>query len=357
MSGADRPAAAGPLSRRTVLGSALALAGCERPAQSAAPVSAPPLQSAAGFPVGAAIQAAQLQDPAFAALVAANVSQITPEWEMKMEYVVVDDGTFRFDAPDRIAAFARTRGLRLFGHTLVWYAQSPPGFERLDEGRVRFADAYRNYILALVGRYRDVAAGWDVVNEAVAEDGEGWRDSLWAQRLGAFEHMVLAFRHAREADAAVPLFLNDYNLEYLPKKRATFLKLAERLLAAGAPLGGLGTQTHVAADLAPGTLRTAIGEIASLGLPVHVSEFDVSLSRARGPRRRPELEAGQARVYAEAAEAFAALPAAQRFAFTFWGLRDKDSWLKRENGADAPLPFDDQGRPKAAAAAWAAALR
>lgn len=342
------------LSRRALLGSTLALAACDRKAGAqASPIDLPPLRSVASFPVGTCVQAAQLDDPAFAALVAAQVSQLTAEWEMKMEYIVQDDGSLRFEAPDRIAAFARTHGMRFFGHTLVWYAQSPPAFERLDTGRIAFDGAYRNYIAAVVGRYRGQAVGWDVVNEAVAEDGDGWRDSLWSRRLGKLEHMVLAFQHAREADPDAVLFLNDYNLENLPRKRATFLKLAEALLKAGAPLGGLGTQTHVAADLAPGELKRAIADLASLGLPIHLSEMDVSLSRAGGLiKDRRRLQEGQGRVYAEAAEAFSALPPQQRFAFTHWGLRDGDSWLKREDARDAPLLFDDAGRPKPAAHAW-----
>ena len=345
--------------RRAVLAGTLALAACQRRADAEpAPASLPPLRSLAAFPVGTCVQAAQLDDPALAALIAREASQLTAEWEMKMEYIVRDDGSFRFDAPDRIAAFARAHGQRLFGHTLVWYAQKPPGFVRLDEGRASFAGAYRNYILAVVGRYRGQASGWDVVNEAVAEDGEGWRDSLWAQRLGKLDHMVLAYRHAHEADPAAPLFLNDYNLESNPKKRATYLRLAETLLKAGAPLSGLGTQTHIAADLSPGALTTAIRDLAGLGLPIHVSEMDVSITRTRGLFKDPaELRTRQARLYAEAAEAFSALPAHQRFAFTHWGLRDRDSWLRRENAADTPLLFDDAGRPKPAAAAWARGLR
>lgn len=348
-----------PLTRRgaLALAPALGLAACEREARSQpAPLALPPLKSAP-FAVGTAVQAGFLDDPAFAALCAAQVSQLTPEWEMKMEYIVRDDGGFRFDAPDRIAAFARAHGQRLFGHTLVWYAQSPPAFERLDERRASFAQAFERYVTAVVGRYAGQAVGWDVVNEAVAEDGDGWRDSLWARRLGDFEHMAAAFHHARAADPGVALFLNDYNLESLPRKRATFLKLAERLLREGAPLTGVGTQTHVAADLPAGTLKTAIAELGSLGLSVHVSEMDVSISRGRGiGRSRTSLEAGQARLYVEAAEAFAALPKAQQFAFTHWGLRDKDSWLKREDATDTPLLFDDAGRPKAAAAAWLGAV-
>jgi endo-1,4-beta-xylanase len=349
------------ISRRAVLlASTLALSACGPTGAKSQPVTAdlPPLKSVAPFRVGSCVQALHLADPALAALLAREVSQLTPEWQMKMEYIVQPDGSFRFDAPDRIAAFARAHGMGLLGHTLVWYAQAPPAFQRLDESRISFADAYRNYILAVAGRYRGQVVGWDVVNEAVAEDGHGWRDSLWSQRLGDFEHIALAYRTAREADPQAPLLLNDYNLEYNPTKRATFLKLAERLLASGAPLTGLGTQMHVAADIAPGQITTMIRELASLGLPVHVSELDVSLTRSGNKLlSRAELQRRQAAVYAEAAEAFMGLPQRQRFAFTLWGLRDGDSWLKKENTADAPAPFDDAGHPKAGAAALVEAFR
>lgn len=347
------------VSRRAVLGSSLALAACGQKAQGQpVPPDLPPLKAAAPFPVGAAVQALHLDDPALAALLRRQVNQLTPEWQMKMEYIVQPDGSFRFDAPDRIVAFAQANGMAVLGHTLVWYAQAPEAFDRLDESRVGFEQAYRNYILAVAGRYRGKLAGWDVVNEAVAEDGDGWRQSLWSRRLGDFEHIALAFRTAREADPAAPLLLNDYNLEYMPRKRATFLRLAERLLASGAPLTGLGTQMHIAADIAPGEITTMIRDVASLGLPVHVSELDVSLTRADNKLlSRRELERRQARAYGETAEAFIALPARQRFGFTLWGLRDQDSWLTAENASDAPAPFDNGGRPKAGAAALVEAFR
>jgi endo-1,4-beta-xylanase len=340
------------------LTSAVALAACRGTSAQPPPPAIPALKAAAPFPVGAAVQAAHLADPALASLIEANVSQLTAEWEMKMEYILADDGGYRFDAPDQIADFARARGLALLGHTLVWYAQAPPALARLAGRGERFADALGGYVQAVVGRYRGLARGWDVVNEAVAEDGAGWRDSLWARELGPLDHMLFAFEQAHRADPQAVLFLNDYNLEHLPAKRTRFLALAEELLKAGAPLGGLGTQTHVAADLAPGAIQTAITDLASLGLPIHVSEMDVSLARARGLiKDRRALEARQQAIYAEAARAFAALPARQRFAFTFWGLRDSESWLKREDAADAPLPFDDQGAPKPAARAWISAVQ
>lgn len=348
-----------PLSRRTLLAAPLALTACAPRANSQpAPGPVAPLKSLAPFPIGTCVQAGFLDDPAYTALLTEHFSQITAEWEMKMEYIVLPDGTFRFDRPDAMAAFARARGIRLFGHALVWYAQTPDAFVRLDERRASFGQAYDRYITAVVGRYRGQAVGWDVVNEAVRDDGSALRDHLWSQRLGEIDHMVRAFHVAHAADPDVPLFINDYNLESNPAKLDQYQRLIERLLRAGAPLTAIGCQTHCNADLASGALTRTINALARFGLQVHVSEMDVSLVRAGGWFvSREEKAAAQARLYAEAVTAFAALPAAQQFAFTIWGVRDPESWLVRENRSDAPLLFDGEGQPKAAFRAVEAALR
>lgn len=343
--------------RRAVIGGALALAACDRSADARVSLDAiPGFKHVAPFPVGTCMQVAQIGDPDWVRLAVANCSQVTPEWEMKMEYIVQDDGSFLFDRPDKIAAFARGNGMGLYGTTLVWYAQKPDGFAKLDESRAPFGKAYDNYIAAVVGRYKG-AVGWDVVNEAVAEDGNGWRESLWASKLGAFDHMVRAFKVAKEADPDAVLFLNDYNLEYLPRKLDTFQKLVDRLLKAGAPISGIGCQSHLAADLKSGSTDKTLQALARFGLPIHVSELEVSIVRSeRKFKSADDAAKAQADVYAEAAQAFRALPTAQQFAFTIWGLRDRDSWLKNENATDTPLPFDDQGQPKFAAAALATTL-
>jgi endo-1,4-beta-xylanase len=353
------------LARRGFLAAAAALAACRvrtGRAQDRPRGPAPALKSLAPWPVGCTVMAGELAEPAYAQLLARHFSQLTPEWEMKMEYILKDDGSFRFDRPDAIAAFALQHGMRLYGTTLAWYSQTPVAFQRLDGQGRPFADAYRNYILAVAGRYRGQAVGWDTVNEPVNGDGEGLRECLWSRNLGQEDYMVRAFEHAAEADPDAVLFINEYDLENIPRKRATFMRLVERLLKRGAPVKGIGTQTHIAANLAPGEVTRTIKELAGFGLPIHVSELDVSLNRAAGLLSdRIDLEARQARLYGEAAEAFAALPDRQHFAFTIWGLRDKDSWLRgeKENPSppwDTPLLFDDLGNAKtsfwAVADAW-----
>ncbi len=356
-------------SRRTVVAAGLALpvAACGPDANSEVNVhwrgapqftsqDAPPLRSLAPFPVGVAVQAAQLRDPAWTSLAATHFSQLTAEWEMKMEYVVQPDGAFRFDRADAIAAFARSRGMRLFGHTLVWYANEPEAFVRLDETRQSFEGALRNYVTAMVGRYRGLASGWDVVNEPIRDDGSGPRDSLWSRKLGQVGYFRVAFEAARAADPQAVLFTNDYHLESKPAKLASYMRLIEQLLREGVPLGGIGCQTHLDSDLPAGAITRTLRALAGFGLPIHLSEMDVSVAQGLlGDRAGAERR--QAALYGEAMEAFAALPDRQQFAFTVWGLRDSDSWLKRENGSDAPLLFDGAGTPKPAFGAVVKALR
>lgn len=348
------------LSRRGVLGSGLALAACGPKPAPAAPAALQPLKSAAPFPVGSEIESSQLDEPAAVALILRNFSQVTPNIELKMEKILREDGSFDFSGGDRIADFARANRLRLHGHNLIWYTYRPDAFARVsDQGA--FARAYANYITAVAGRYSGRCVGWDVVNEPVAEDGEGYRECLWRERFG-MDYVARAFHLAREADPHAVLFLNEYNLESLPKKRASFMRLVEQLLRAGAPLGGIGTQTHLGYDQSPEILAPAIRDLASFGLPIHVSELDVT-TRGKPLDLAPvavRLER-QARLVGAAMEAFTALPARQRYAFSLWGVRDRDSWLTKPelkgDPTDRPLLFDDAGRPKPAAAALVAALR
>jgi endo-1,4-beta-xylanase len=351
---------ADPPSRRLVLGAALALSACGASGQTPpSPVGVPPLKAAAPFPIGAAVSVGGLDDPAMRAALLANFTQITADWEMKMEVILQPDGTFDFSRPDAIAGFARDHRLRLHGHNLIWYIYRPEPFTRLMGDKAAFARAYANYILAVAGRYRGQAAGWDVVNEPVAEDGDGYRDCLWRQVFG-MDYVEVALRQARQADPDAVLFLNEYNLESNPRKLASFLRLVEGLRTRGVPLDGIGTQMHLDVDQPLGAIRPTMQALAATGLKIHVSEFDVTLQGHDQMSRRARLEA-QTRLAGEAAEAFAALPAAQRYAFSTWGVRDKDSWLRKPpnagDGTDSPLLFDDEGRPKGAAAAFVRGVR
>lgn len=341
-----------PVSRRMVMAGAAAIGlnGCTAPAMTPSLPTAP-LKAMVPFPVGTACMTGQFNDPDWARLVQTHFNQLTPEWEMKMEYILQMDGSYRFEAPDQIAKVAREHGMGLFGHALIWYAQDHPWFKAMVDDRARFTIEYDRYIHALAGRWRDQIHGWDVVNEAVTHEGDGLRDCVWSQGLGGTEaYIIRAFEQAHQAAPDAILFLNDYDLENKPNKGATYLKLVERLLKAGVPLSGLGTQSHLEIDIPAGQISAFIGEMAQFGLPIHVAELDASLRSRQILKRlepRSKRVALQGERVAELAEAFMALAPAQQFAFTIWGVRDTDSWLRRGNeddGKDSPLLFNAEGQ-------------
>lgn len=346
--------------RRLLLAAPLALAACQGAPAGAAPTTIPPLKSLVPGPVGVCAMTGHFDDPAWLDLATRHFNQITPEWEMKMEAILGPDRSYDFTRPDRIAASAARHDMRLHGHALVWYSQGSEAFAGLD--RARFAAEYDRYIAAVAGRYRGKVVSWDVVNEAVAEDGDGLRDCHWSQALGQDGYIIRAFEQARAADPDAVLFLNDYNLENNPVKGATFLKLVERLLKAGVPVGGIGTQSHLDIEIPAGRITAFMRQAAQFGLPIHVSELDAS-RRSDGafdPRSARQKQDQQTARVTELAEAYLALPERQRFAFTVWGLRDSDSWLTRDartGSGDSPLLFDAAGAPTTMFDAVAAAFR
>lgn len=348
--------------RRAVLAAPLALTACDRFASAEpAAITVPPLKTIAPCPFGTAVKAMQLDDPEWVALARANVSQLTPEWEMKMEYILAN-GLDRpnFDRSDRIAAFAHTNGMAMHGHTLIWYAQGEQTFAGLDDAA--FDRAFDGYIAALAGRYRGKARSWDVVNEPILDDGSALRDCHWSRRYGHDGYILRAFDKARIADPDAVLFLNEYNQESVPAKGEQFLRLVERLLKARCPLQGLGLQSHLWIDIPEGAIARYYRQIAQFGLPIHVSELDCSLRTEKRLDTRSQANriAAQTARVTELADAFMALPPRQRFAFTVWGLRDTDSWYRqgdKDDGRDKPLAFDSFGRPNPMASALARAFR
>jgi endo-1,4-beta-xylanase len=320
----------------------------------------PPLKSVTPYPLGVSATFRKLSDPVWSRLAATHFSRLTAEWEMKMEYMLQADGSLQFDRADALVRFARLNGMGVHGHNLVWYAQDGEYFQKLKNKPDVFLVAYTRYIQDVIGHFTGFIKGWDVVNEPIWNDGRGLRPCLWREVLGD-DYIGLALEAAHQADPSAILFLNDYNLELTPKKRTTFLKLCEKLLKEGAPLSGIGTQTHIDSGIAPGLITAAIRDIASLGLMVHVSEVDISL-REDHPVNLAEPRIHQVRVLDELLQAYHDVPDRQRYGLTMWALRDSDSWLNTPQGGkslipDEPVLFDGQGRAKPLTQAFVSAMK
>jgi GH35 family endo-1,4-beta-xylanase len=304
-----------------------------------------PLRGAAGARlVGAAVQASLLRsDATYAAAFARHFNYVTAEFEMKWGQIERQQGQRNYAAADEITAFAEARGIRIKGHALVWHGDSPAWLEALSTPEARIA--LEDHVRATVGRYRGRIAAWDVVNEAIADDRSGLRDTVYLRKLGP-GYIAEAFRLARQADPDALLIYNDYGGEGLSRKSDDVYNLVRDLLAQGVPIGGVGLQMHLDAASRPSTadITANVRRLAALGLLVNYSEMDVRVARVAGDAQAKLEE--QRRVYHDVIGACVAEPRCH--AVTFWGVTDAHSWIDAFFGADDPLLFDDIYRAKPA---------
>ena len=309
------------------------------------------------FDIGAAVNVRTVDSAA--ELIKAHYSSMTAENEMKPVNTQPAEGVFTFEQADKIADFAARHGKKLRGHTLVWHNQTPDWFFEAPGGgpadKETLLRRMRDHIRAVAGRYKGRTYCWDVVNEAVADEGEQWlRPSKWHELAGP-EFIVRAFEYAHEADPDALLFYNDYN-ECNPAKRDKIIRLVKWLKEQGAPIHGIGMQGHYNLESPSiAEVREAIERYAELGLVIHVTELDMSVYA--WDDRRTDLEEPTPEMLERQAERYEQLFALYREyrdvirSVTFWGAADDYTWLSHfpvRGRRNWPLLFDERHRPKEA---------
>jgi endo-1,4-beta-xylanase len=333
------------------------------------------LKAAAGdrFKMGVGIGQRVLEQPEDASLIRQHFQIITPENCMKPQSIHPAEHKWNFEAADRFVEFARANRLEVVGHCLVWAKD-----DRTDEWMTRengepvsrdtMLRRIETHIETVVGRYADVATMWDVVNEAIADSGDGLlRDSVYSRTCG-IDFIVTAFKTARAKDPDALLIYNDYN-DHKPDKRKKVIELLTQLKQKGAPVDAYGMQGHfeLGEDPIP-QLRETFEALRKLGIKVVVSELDIDVvlrSRwwADNGKHRDELarydpykDGLPDEIARKQAEQYA--PLFQLFdeysdlieRVSFWNLHDGESWLNDFpwHRVNYPLLFDRHRRPKPA---------
>lgn len=310
-----------------------------RRAGGSAPASAGPLRR---VPLGTAVDLHDLRhDAAYEQALRKTYVSITPENEMKMDWLQPAEGRWNFAAADALVAYAQRNGLAVRGHALIFGEQTPPWVSR----KWLFGDparTMRTHIRTVMRRYAGRVRVWDVVNEAFDDYG-GLKTNAWSRMLGP-GYVELAFRYAREADPTAKLFYNEINAETDNRKRAATLRLVERLKAKGL-IDGVGLQMHTALGWAPTReqLESTLREYERIGVEVEITEMDVMIGHLDAAESIDSRLLGQADVYRDAATACAAVAACTRF--TVWGVADAYSWKGIE---ERPLLLDGALQPKPA---------
>jgi len=343
-------------------------------------LSAPTTLKAAfggGFFIGAAINADQITgvDARGDAIVVQQFNSITPENVMKWEAIHPRLDEYDFTLADQFVKFGLKNRMFIVGHNLCWHSQTPDWVFKDAKGnpisREALLERLHDHIQTVVGRYKGKINSWDVVNEALNEDGT-MRQSPWLRIIGE-DYIVKAFQYAHEADPAAQLNYNDYDLE-APAKRRGAIALVKKLQAAGVPIAVVGDQGHLQLD-SPSVAdeETMINELAATGVKVAITELDinvlpetwgqtadVSLNIQSNPKLNPypnglpdEMQQRLAKRYADL---FAVYWKHREVVnrVTLWGVTDGDSWLNYwpiKGRTAYPLLFDRKGKAKPAFAA------
>lgn len=323
----------------------------------------PPLQDvlAPYFDVGAAVSVAELSG-AHAELLLLHFNTVVAGNEMKWSSLQPTEGSFNWGPADAIANFARTHGLKMRGHTLVWHSQVPlwvfrdPAGNPLQPGNSAHRDLLiqrlRTHIHAVVTRYADVVGDWDVVNEVIDVSGpNGLRNSPWLQIIGP-DYIDLAFQFADEVlNGAGSLFINDYNT-HEPAKLAALKNVVEGLLQRGVRVDGVGHQTHIRIGWPSlSEIATSLDTFTAMSLDNQITELDIS-AYSNDSDTSPVSEetlVQQGYRYRDLFNLFRA-KSSQISSVTLWGLADDNTWLKTFPIArdDKPLLFDERLQAKPA---------
>lgn len=341
--------------------------------QKATVVEEPSLKDAVGdkFLIGVALNVNQSSgvDTSSIKLVKQHFNSIVAENCMKCEVIHPEEDRYDFTLADQFVSFGEKNGMAVIGHCLIWHSQLAPWFCVDEKGNNVTPEVLKqrmkDHITTIVTRYKGRIKGWDVVNEAILEDGS-YRKSKFYEILGE-EFIPLAFQYAHEADPDAELYYNDYAMN-MPGKREGVVKLVSSLKEKGIRIDAVGMQGHMGMDYPDiNEFEQSIVAFAGTGVKVMVTEWDMSTL----PTVKQSANISDTVAYQKMLNPYPeTLPDSVSKAWnnrmkqffglfekhadvisrvTAWGVSDGDSWKNDfpvKGRHDYPLLFDRNYQPK-----------
>ena len=323
------------------------------------------------FLIGVAVNSSQAAglDSIGAAVIKKHFNSIVAENCMKSEEIHPEEDRYDFRLSDEFVRFGEENNMFIIGHTLIWHSQLAKWFCIDEKGEKVTPEVLKKrmkeHIYTVVGRYKGRIKGWDVVNEAILEDGS-YRKSPLYEILGD-ELIPLAFQYAHEADPDAELYYNDYGMAHEGKRNAV-VALVKKLKEQGLRIDGVGIQGHMGVDHPDyEELEKSIVAFGQTGVKVMITEWDmsvlptvnsganvadtVSFNDVLNPYPT-ELPDSVAVVWNERMGTFFRLYEKHSEIIsrvTVWGLSDGDSWRNDwpiKGRKDYPVLFDRNYQPK-----------
>ncbi len=309
--------------------------------------------------------AASFDDPRYLSILQRECSVIVPENELKSYVIARERERYDFAPGDRIAGFARSRGIELRGHNLLWNRTEYMPKWLLDEfGALSAAAAeryLRDYIHQVCTHYGDQIRSWDVVNETIDPKTGELRDTPFTRVLG-FDVLRIAYEATHDSVPRAQRVYNDYMswTESDTTHRAGVLRLLEEFKRRKIPVDALGVQSHLGGDEAasqPKEWKAFLDQAVAMGYRLLITELDINdKALPTNTTKRDAQVAAVARDYLEMMLSYRELEAV-----LCWGLVDTYSWLQNfsartDNEPQRPDPYDSMYEPKPLREAIAAAL-
>ena len=328
------------------------------------------------FYIGASIRGHLLEDETspILDLTTKQFNSTTLENLLKWQPFNPEPGVYNTAGVDAYVNFCQKNNIYNVGHVLFWHQQTPRWVYNDEAGRqldrTKLLKRMRERVRYLAKRYGNKIHVWDVVNEAITDDGR-IRDSQWTKIIGEDFIEKAFWIAAEELPADVELLYNDYSMTS-EAKRAAVVKMASELKRKGVRIDGVGMQGHWSVDSPSiAVIEASIIEFAQAGLDVHITELDIDvLPRKPGmygadiSRRLEQDETMDP--YRDGLPQAIQDKLANRYSnlfrlflkhkdkikrVTFWGTTDEYSWLNNwpiKGRTSHPLLFDRDGKPKIA---------
>lgn len=295
---------------------------------------------------GAAVSLSPFQaDERYKSLLNAQFNYVTPENVAKWgELQPTNANEWSFEATDAMLENSEANDQLFKGHALVWHVQLP-SFINENLTSVELEALTNTHINTVLSRYSGRIYAWDVVNEAISDGNEFYRDTVFLRKLGE-DYIANAFHTAKAADPFTQLYYNDYGIERINTKSTKVYDMVKGLLEQGVPIDGVGFQMHLDAAFPPSIEQMVANfeRFTALGLSVNISELDVRIANL--PWDKSVNLAIQRQVYHRAADA--CMQVANCEGISSWGFTDRHSWIDSQFAPDDPLQYDEDYNRKPA---------
>lgn len=271
--------------------------------------------------------------------------------------IKVPKNHLQFDIVDKCLTACKEHNLKMRGHVLVWYSQTPDWFFKEDyNSSKKLVDKktmtarqewYIKSVLSHIAEWEKqnnnnerLIYCWDVVNEAADDSGTQLRaaNNHWHMVYESDEYIINAFRFANKyAPKEVLLAYNDYN-ECMYNKRNMILKILKSIIShkdddfLPTRIDVMGMQSHnkYASPLFS-DYENAIKKYLATGLDIHITELDIGAKTKQDADDAEKLK----QAYKDSYNLYLKYAKTNEkngiSSVTIWGLTDDETWLNSES--------------------------